>query len=473
MSYDVVVIGTGFASSFFLKQFIGLRRGQDRILVLERGPLRRHAERLATRLEPNDERPGDYYRTEGLASKDWNFSIGFGGSSNCWWGNTPRFLPADFAIATRFGQGRDWPLGYDEIEPYYAQAEQLMLISGSDEGYPHPRSAPFPLPAHNLSLPEKVLREAYPDRYFPMPSARASRPTATRARCCANDVCSLCPVGAKFTVENGLGEVYRHRNVTLVTGALVHSLETQGGRVTGVEYTHAGEQKRAAGELVVLGANALFNPTILANSGMDHPLLGKRLHEQYGLVGDAYLEGMDSFQGGTSVTGIGTMLWDDEERRRTLAPALLETKSVGMMRLEPGRWRQVLPIRLVYEDIPSDDNFVAPDPADRDKPIARFSGYSDYTMRSAERAQADLAKLLAPLPVERVELRPLSTEAHIQGTTVMGTNAADSIVDADCVHHRYRNLLVLGSSVFPSCSPANPTLTIAALSLRSAQRLVA
>lgn len=473
MNYDVIVIGTGFASSFFLRKFIDLRGAQVRILVLERGPLRPHAERLATRLQPNDERPGDYYRAEGMKAKDWNFSIAFGGSSNCWWGNTPRFLPADFAIATRFGHGRDWPLGYDAIEPFYTEAEQLMLIAGSADGYPHPRSAPFPLPAHNLSVPEQVLREAYPETFFPMPSARASRNTPTRARCCANDVCSLCPVDAKFTIENGLGDVYRSENVTLMTGALVHSLETAGGKVTGVEYTHDGEQKRALGDLVVLGANALFNPTILANSGMDHPLLGKRLHEQYGLVGDAYLDGMESFQGSTSVTGIGTMLWDDEERRRTLAPALFETKSVGMMRLEPGRWRQVLPIRLVYEDIPSDENFVATDPADRDKPIARFNGYSDYTMRSAERAQADLAKLLAPLPVERVELRPVSTEAHIQGTTVMGAAAADSIVDADCLHHRYRNLLVLGSSVFPSCSPANPTLTIAALSLRAAQRLVA
>jgi choline dehydrogenase-like flavoprotein len=473
MDYDVIVIGTGFASSFFLKKFLERRGGQDRILVLERGPMRPHAERLATRLEESNERATDFYRGEGLATKSWNFSIAFGGSSNCWWGNTPRFLPADFAIASRFGHGRDWPIGYDEIEPYYSEAEQIMEIAGSDENYPHPRSAAFPLPPHNFSNPEAVLRQAYPASFFPMPTARASRTTKTRARCCANDVCSLCPVSAKFTVENGLGSLYQQANVTLLTGALVHSIETQGGQVTGVEFTHEGQQKRASGSLVVLGANAMFNPVVLANSGMDHPLLGKRLHEQYGLLGDAYLDGMDSFQGSTSVTGIGYMLWDDEERRRTLAPALLETKSVGLMRMEPGRWRQVLPIRLVYEDIPSDENFVAPDPQDRDKPVARFTRYSDYLTRSADRAYADLEKILAALPIERVELRGVGTEAHIQGTTVMGNDAADSIVDADCLHHRYRNLLVLGSSVFPSCSPANPTLTISALSLRAAERLVA
>jgi choline dehydrogenase-like flavoprotein len=146
---------------------------------------------------------------------------------------------------------------------------------------------------------------------------------------------------------------------------------------------------------------------------------------------------------------------------------------VGLFRLEPGRWRQVLPVRLVYEDIPSDENFVVPDPQNRDMPVARFDRYSDYLTRSAARAMADLEKMLAPLPIERITLQEAPTEAHIQGTTVMGTDPSDSVVDAQCVHHRYRNLLVLGSSVFPSCSPANPTLTIAALSLRSAERLAA
>lgn len=464
-------MGTGFASSFFLKKYLETAGSGARILVLERGPAMSHQERIERRAEA--EPPETYYRGAGLLDKSWAFSIGFGGSSNCWWGNTPRFIPADFEIASRFGHGRDWPFGYDELEPYYAQTEAIMQIAGTDANYRHPRSAPFPLPPHNQSDPEKVLRAAFPDTFFPMPTARASSTDAVRTRCCANNTCFLCPVDAKFTISNGFADIYRRANVTLVTGAHVHSLEMSAGEVSGVEYTHAGEQKRARASLVVLGANAFFNPLIMHNSGISHAMLGRRLHEQIGIGGEVFLDGMDSFQGSTSVTGIGYMLWEDEERRRDFAPALLETKSCGLMRAETGRWRQVLPIRMVYEDIPEERNFVAPAQDDRDMPVANFVGHSAYAERSAARVEDDLAKILAPLPVESIQVWKLPTESHIQGTTVMGNDPATSVVDAGCISHRHRNLLVLGSSVFPSCSPANPTLTLSALSLRAAARLAA
>ncbi len=471
MNYDVIIVGTGFASTFFLKRYLETAGKVARILVLERGPAMDHQERLERRLEA--EPPETYYRSAGMASKRWAFSIGFGGSSNCWWGNVPRFIPADFEIASRFGHGRDWPFGYDELEPYYTETEEIMQIAGTDENYRHPRSAPFPLPPHNQSDPEKVLRGAYPDTYFPMPNARASRAGAVRPRCCANAVCSLCPVDAKFTIANGMNDIYAEQNVTVVTGAHVHSLEMSAGEVTGVEYTDAGVPRSARGSLVVLGANALFNPLIMMNSGIEHPMLGRRLHEQAGIEGEVFLDGLDSFQGSTSVTGLGYMLWEDEERRRAMAPALIETWSCGTLRAETGRWRQVMPIRVVYEDIPEERNFVAPADDDRDMPLANFAGYSDYTERSMARVEDDLAKIFAPLPVEEIRLSVVATEAHIQGTVVMGTDPATSVVDAGCISHRHRNLMVLGSAVFPSCSPANPTLTISALALRAADRLAA
>ena len=77
------------------------------------------------------------------------------------------------------------------------------------------------------------------------------------------------------------------------------------------------------------------------------------------------------------------------------------------------------------------------------------------------------------LPVEdAIDKHATGTEAHIQGTTPMGDDPATSVVDRHLLHHRVRNLLVLGSSTFPTCPPANPTLTIAALSLWSARHLM-
>ena len=83
--------------------------------------------------------------------------------------------------------------------------------------------------------------------------------------------------------------------------------------------------------------------------------------------------------------------------------------------------------------------------------------------------------MLDALPVERYRIlrrAAPSTEGHILGTTSMGDDPTTSVVDRHLIHHRVRNLLVLGGSVFPTISPANPTLTISALSLWAADRLM-
>jgi choline dehydrogenase-like flavoprotein len=86
-----------------------------------------------------------------------------------------------------------------------------------------------------------------------------------------------------------------------------------------------------------------------------------------------------------------------------------------------------------------------------------------------------MPRVVRALPVEdmRIVPEPNRTEAHVQCTTPMGDDPATSVVDRDLRHHKLRNLLVLGASVFPTCPPGNPTLTLSALSLRAAERLLA
>jgi choline dehydrogenase-like flavoprotein len=157
-----------------------------------------------------------------------------------------------------------------------------------------------------------------------------------------------------------------------------------------------------------------------------------------------------------------------------MAAMLLETWNVGMLRTEFGKWRQVLPLRLVFDVLPDPDNRVRLNPADPARPEVHYKGHSDYTQKAIDRAEADLARVLAPLPVEGIKLdrKLVATEAHVIGTTVMGNDPVTSIVDQDAVHHRLRNLLVLGSSTFPTGGPANPTLTIAAQAMRAADRVM-
>ena len=440
-----------------------------RVLVLERGARRSHAWQQEHR-RPSDT-DSDRTFVNLTPEKPWKFTIGFGGSSNCWWGNTPRFMPNDFRLRSAYGVGVDWPLSYDELEPYYGQAEEMMAISGP-ENAPYPRSRPYPQPPHNPTDPERILQAAYPGLQVAMPSARARRPVGNRPTCCAVGYCHECPVNAKFTILNSLAGPYDDPRVTLRTEATVEQVEIAGGLARGVVYRTEGREARAAGELIALGANALFNPYLLLRSGVTHPALGRRLHEQVSVSVEIDLDGVDNFQGSTSVTGAGYMLYDGTHRSERAA-ALVETWNVPVLRMERDRWREHLKMRFVFDDIPEDTNYVRVPAEDRGRPEVYHGGHSAYAQAGIDALPALLPALLAPLPVEAYRIQePNATESHIQGTVVMGDDPETSFVDRDLVAHGVRNLLVLGSSAFPTASPANPTLTLSALSLRAADRLL-
>ena len=467
---DIVLIGTGFASTFFLSAILPRARPGLKIVVLERGGNVPHAKRIERRKDAEFDADG-YYRTIGDPNKKWRFSTGFGGSANCWTGNTPRMLPADFEMRTRFGQGMDWPFSYDALEPYYTRAEEMMQISGARNSLA-PSTSPYPLPPHRPSLPEVALSKAWPGLFGPMPTARASRATPTRPQCCGNGVCNLCPVQAKFTIMGDLSAPYDDPRVSCVFDCEATAVLTEGGAARAIAWRAAdGNTGEIRADQIVLGANGIFNATLLKQSGDTSRLTGRRLHEQLGITGRVYLDGMDSFQGSTYVTGIAYPLYADEERRRTTAAALIETRSVGQMRLEAGSWRQVLPFRLVIEDLPDEANAVTPGSDADPRSVVHFGGIGDYARKAMERADQDLARIFASLPVDWIELDgPAPTESHIQGTTVIGHDPAHSVTDQDGLHHRWRDLRVLGSSLFPTGAPANPTLTLSAHALRAGDR---
>jgi choline dehydrogenase-like flavoprotein len=284
----------------------------------------------------------------------------------------------------------------------------------------------------------------------------------------------MCPVDAKFTILNSFMGVYEDPRVEVLLDAEALYVDVAGNAARSVRFRRGKIEASVKGDLVVLGANALFNPIILQRSSLDHSLLGRGLHEQIGVVGEVYLDGPSGFDGSTSVTGHCYHLYDDEERRKEMAGCLIETWNVGRLRTEFGRWRQVLPVRMVFEDLPEERNFVTPGAEPGSEPTVHYAGHSAYAERAIRRAQADLERVMSPLPVERVEVREKteSTEAHILGTTVMGRDPETSVVDAGCIHHRVRNIVVLGSGTFPAGGPANPTLTLSALSLYAANRML-
>ena len=466
--YDVVVIGTGFGSSFFLHKLLA-RRKLRRVLVLEWGDRRSHRwqiENSANSAIP----PESTFSTD--ADKPWNFTIGFGGGSNCWFAQTPRFHPNDFRLKSLYGLGADWPVSYDELEPFYLEAEQIMSISGDpDMAAVAPRSGPFPQPPHRLTAPDRLMKAAQPDRHFAMPTARARVATERRSACCASFRCVRCPVDAKFTVLNGMAEIYDAPQVSLLLGSEVRTLEADAANVRKVTYRRGGSEHTATADLFVLGANAIHSPAILQRSGLGGGLVGRGLHESYGVHVEAYLDGLDNFDGSTITTGLNYGLYDGAFRS-DYAGALVyfDNRWTHGLRPEKGRFRQILPLMVVTEDLLEGENGVSVDGEGSVR--IDYKGASAYAKRGQDEAFRKLPKLLEPLPIEKIEFRyERPTESHLQGTLRMGQSPADSVVDAGQLHHRFRNLAVVGTSVFATCSCANPSLTAAALSLRAASQL--
>jgi choline dehydrogenase-like flavoprotein len=473
--YDVIVIGTGFASSFFLMRYLERAKPSNRVLVLERGNEDTKAWQLANRKYSSI--PAEDVYENLTPEKEWYFAPGFGGNSKCWLGGTTRMMPGDFRLKSQYGVGMDWPMSYDELEEHYCTVEQVMKVSGPADS-PMPRSRPFPLPPHRFSDPDALLKKRFPDGWFQMATSRASIPTGTRGVCCATGYCNLCPVDAKFTIENGLAAIYKDPRVTLQLQSEVETIETSAGIASGVSYLRNGRVERDTADLIILGASAIFNPHILLRSGINHPLIGKRLHEQLPIDATIDLNGVKCYNGSTILSGLGYLFYEGEHRRDHAA-CMIETwsspfgyKPNEALRLERGRWTERLLIRFLFDDIPREDNTVSISAKNPRLPEARFTDYSEYAKKAADRVPQMIDKLAEALPIERVVATSLgTTAAHIQGTVVMGTDPITSVVDRHLVHHSIRNLLVLGASAFPTASPAYPTLTVSALSLWAADQL--
>ena len=120
---------------------------------------------------------------------------------------------------------------------------------------------------------------------------------------------------------------------------------------------------------------------------------------------------------------------------------------------------------LFRSDLPQADNRVVL--GETGEPRVLWRGHSDYALKGLDFAEENLASVL-PVDIEAMfSHRQNTTEAHIQGTHRMGLDPKTSVVDTRMRTHAAQNLFALGAGAYPSCSPANPTLTLSALSLRA------
>ena len=161
----------------------------------------------------------------------------------------------------------------------------------------------------------------------------------------------------------------------------------------------------------------------------------------------------------------------DGDSRKDYSGCIIESFNEPFIRSEPGKWRKIAKFKFIFEDLPNDNNRVllSNDPL---KPRLEYVGHDKYVDKAMDHLEENVQKYFSFLPIEKIEFDGYfqKSEFHICSTTRMGKTSKDSVIDKNLIHHQYRNVFVLGSGAFPTITPANPTLTLSALSLMAADR---
>ena len=475
--------------------------------------------------QKKDEKYYDYTgKTKDPFKAGYNRMVG--GSTWSWRGNTPRFLPSDFKLQSMYGVGRDWPIDYNELESWYCQAEWELGVSGNHEEldglFGAYRSQPFPMHGISLGYSDQRVKSRIDGktvrgteiRVVTTPQARNSIPFDNRPACEGHSNCiPLCPIQAKYDATVHLRRALDNPHIELKKAAVVTRLEKGGdGRVRTVWYKDwrsddPMKERSVKGAVVVLAAHAIETPKILLlsnNLANSSKQVGCNLmdHVQFEVIA-VFPEPLYPFRGPQSITSIEEFRDGEFRRRRsgfrmtigndgwgrtgspaTVIDSILKEGKYGSALPEEiaARIPQMLRLSFSTEMLPEKSNRVdlSPNKDALGIPRPRFTfdigTYSQEGLREGFATATELFGVMGAKVSENQKplMNPVTgrmnwnTAAHIMGTCIMGDNPVDSVVDRWGRTHDVPNLWIVGSSVFATSATANPTLTIAALTLRTA-----
>ena len=508
------IVGAGAAGGIMALELA--RRGVS-VGVLESGPrhdFARRPERVRRLLRGEDPWataiPGLDAYTAGDKAPDpleRNRVRGVGGSSLHWEGYALRMHADDFRMRTLHGVADDWPLGYGELEPYYAKAEAALGIAGAaDDPWASPRSSPFPLPAFPFSYTDGLFERASRTvgvRIHHLSQARNSIPYGGRAQCRACATCQVCPTGAKASVD--LTHIPRAEATGLahvLAGATALRLALgAGGRVSHVVYAGPDRREhRMAARVFVLAAGAVENPRLLLLSAtrdqprgigngsgslgryfMSHPVIDVtgRLNRPSFPHRVGFSTAMSrQFAVGGARSRRGAFLLEFLNTAGPVPAAIAAASNErgaalrAHVRAEYGR---TVGVRIYGEPLPHRDSSVTLDlkavdyfgnPAPHVTPIVHA-----YERDGLMEAQGVVIDILRAMGAGAIAPGPLHFSGHQIGTHRMGADPASSVVNADLRSHEIPNLYLVGSGSFVTAAASHPTLTIAALAIRAAEHI--
>lgn len=470
---------------------------------------------------------GEPYTSAPGTKFQWFRSRIVGGRTNHYGRMSFRFSDLDLKPYSRDGIGWDWPISYEELAPWYDRTEEYIGVTGTAEGI---RSAPDgkfhdppPPKVHELLMREAGKKLGVP--FIANRRAVITRSINGRLPC---HYCGQCGRGCLTESNYSASQVdifpaMKTGNVTLVTDAMVREVAVKpDGRADGVIYVDKRQrtERRVRARAVVLSASACETARLMLNS--KSKLFPNGIANGSGLVGRYLMDTVGFSLRGTlpaleslpryDTEGFGGAhlyapwwLWDDHDKLDF--PRGYHIEMGGGFRMPgPGSFMGQVreagygvalkrKVREQYgtgiglsgrgEMIPNNQSYMDIDPDTVDRwgiPVPRFHfSYSDYEWKQARHMERTFQALIEAAGGKVLRIGNQAREGegisvpgsiiHEVGTARMGSSPANSVLNAYCQAHEVGNLFVADGATFVSNPDKNPTLTINALSWRTAEYL--
>lgn len=512
--YDVIIIGTGAGGGTLAYH---LAPSGKRILILERGD---YVPREKANWDPKVVNVDGHYNTR----ESWRDNDGkdlhphtnyyVGGNTKFYGAALFRLRKEDFGeLRHHGGLSPAWPISYEDLEPYYTQAENLYQVHGNrgEDPTEPPSNSSYPWPAIShepriQQLADDFARSGLKPFHVPV-GVMLDETNPQKSPCIRCNTCDgfACLIGAKADAQVVcVDKAIQHSNVTLMTNSLVKRLETgaSGREVKSVVVERNGKLETYSADLVVVSCGAINSAALLLRSGTEkHP---RGLANSSDTVGRHYMGHTNSVLMAISkcpnptifqkTLGINDFYFGSEDFRYPMghisfvgkldaitlkagAPAIAPNFTLELMASHS------LDFWLTSEDLPDPNNRVT---LDRDGNIVLT--YTPNNLEAHNRLQAKLKKAMKQTncPIHGQECHqglfgrslyvgqriPLAGVAHQNGTIRFGADPKTSALDVNCKAHDLDNLYVVDGSFFPSSAAVNPALTIMANALRVGDHLL-
>lgn len=533
---DFVIIGSGASGGVLARELS--RSGFD-VVVLEQGPYRTAADFGHDEFRnfivgdmtghPKWSDPQSFRADESDTASPAGGGIPpalyartVGGSSVHFSGNYWRMRPLDFKerslLGPMAGTGfADWPLSYEELEPYYTRAEYAIGVSGAPGPFDPPRSKPYPLPPMPVKgsgvLLEKGARALGLNPQV-APVAILSQPYKGRPPCshCGFCIGFGCEMNAKSsTLVTMIPEAEATGRCEIRPLSTVFRIDTgTSGRVEEVAYLDAeGRQHAQKAKAVVLAANGAETPRLLLMSeSPSHPdglangsgLVGKYLMGNGHSVIHGYFEHELNDWKSIQCTRIVHDFYETDAKRgfyggggmdgRPLVNAMPAMHALTEAGTGPLRWGRAFKrdVRHGFNhhmgilgsttSVPLARNNITLDPNHKDahgRPLVRMT-YRDHDddlsmMKFLQDRGEEILDAAGATRTWREPVVPQTFHAHLLGTCRMGDDPASSVVDRHHRSHEVPNLFICDGSSLVSSGRGQPTLTIQALAFRAAEHI--